>query len=172
MTRPKDRPDRDPHVAELGGFDITSLSVEQLRSEGVKTGGQVTTEVGKDPAWKTHSEFIADVLPEWDLIDRAYARAATAAHVTDAMRRAAEHAAEGHDMHAEELRARPLAGLTLPRSFPCLGMLRVAGRTGRVVEVSCDGCGETFGVAERKPEKDERRPTYSDGKTEGKWAEF
>ena len=79
--RPKDRPDEDPNVRELGGFDVTNLSVEALKRAGITFGGMVSVAVGENRAWKRHSEFLADDRPEWDVTDRAYARRETLTHV-------------------------------------------------------------------------------------------
>lgn len=164
MTRPKDRPQEDPHVKELGGFDVTNLSVDALRKAGVAVGQLVEVSVGENRAWKTHSEFLADDLPRWDVMDRTYARAAAAGHVRCGRRLIAEHEREGESDAAAAIRARPLAGLRLARSFPCLGMLRVVSERRRMVIVECDGCGETFGVStppdprgeDEKPRRRER----------------
>lgn len=164
--RPKDRPDEDPNVRELGGFDVTNLSVEALKRAGITFGGMVSVAVGENRAWKRHSEFLADDRPEWDVTDRAYARRATVAHVVRHRERLAlleervgKAKAEGGKPDDEavaaldRLRAAPLRGLHLPRSFPCLGMLRVVAEEGRLVVVECDACGDEFGV---KTEADPR----------------
>lgn len=151
----------DPNVAALGGFDVAALSVEDLRARGIETGGIVTTEVGANPVWMRHSEFLADVAPRFDVIDRAYARRLTAAHVRDVTAPAIAVAETAEE--AEALRAHPLRGLRLQRSFPCLGVLRIIDpNAGRMLEAECDVCGETVGVARvpAEPEdgEDEDRP--------------
>ncbi len=157
--RPKDHPETDPHVRELGGFDVTRLSVDALTKAGVTVGGLVSVQTGKHRAWKTHSEFLADVLPAWDVIDRAYARAITAQHVLARRARVAELEAKPDEPEAlaelGRLRTSPLRGLHLPRSFPCLGMLRVLEERGRLVVVQCDVCGFEFGAKTEPDPRDE-----------------
>jgi hypothetical protein len=150
-VRRKDAPERDPHVSELGGFDVCALAPAELSREGITTGhGVIVAETGTHPFWKSHSEFLADVRPDWDVQDRSYARSDAAHHVSRVLAAAAVMESKGEDAGA--LRSRPLEGLRLARSFPCLGALRVVESVGRVRIVQCDGCGETFGVAEPKAE--------------------
>lgn len=129
----KDHPEKDPHVAELGGLDVAGLSIADLKRRGITTGQIVTVAVGENEAWKTHSDLVSE-LRSWDVMDRSYARAAAADHVR---------------------RTGALTGLRLPRSFPCLGMLRVVAKRARMIEVECDGCGEHLGVAAPRDPRDE-----------------
>lgn len=139
----KDKPETyDPHVKALGGFDVTSMTVAELEREGVELSGPiVAVAVGTNPVWLTHSEFLARQ-PQHDDVDRAYARAAAHLH----------YAKTGN-----------LEGLTLLRSFPCLGMLRVVnpGNFGPIVEVQCDVCGDAYGVPRDRGGDDDGKPVAS-----------
>ena len=150
-------------MAELQGFDVTALTVDEMREHGVVTGRPVEVTVGENEAWKPHSEFLADDRPSWDIMDRSNARARTAAHVR---RVTAANGGQAPD--------HPLRGLRLARSFPCMGMLRRVSARGRMVVVECDGCGESFGVSTPKvPEAEDgppsrRRRDHADT-TPGRW---
>lgn len=174
MTRPKDHPETDPNVKALGGFDVTRLSVDALSKAGVILGGGIVlAERGEHRAWKTHSEFLADDRPAWDVMDRAYARAITAAHVRHVRRLLSDP--DQADTLAE-LRVQPFKGMRLPRSFPCLGMLRVLSEHGRLVIVQCDVCGEEVGLQtppdprdeDERPKRHRRRVDHSET-TPGGW---
>jgi hypothetical protein len=123
----------DPHVQALGGFDVTALSVAELRDRGVVLAPRSIHEADLGERWLTHSEYAAQA-PRHDDVDRAAARA------------------QSH----EHLRRRgKLAGLRLQRSFPCLGTFRTVLDDGRgPVIVQCDSCGDELGVARRRWERD------------------
>lgn len=183
LRRLKDDPERDVNVQAVHGFDVTSLSVEDLAARGVRLHGRpVTVTKGEHRFYMTHSQFLADVRQAWDVTDRGIARAAVADHArrlaerVDALRTRAL-AAESEDPtvatqlreQADELEAHPLRGLTLQRSFPCLGILRVEDETSRMRAVQCDVCGFRCGIT---VPKEEREPDDSDGEDGTEWAKF
>lgn len=124
MSATRDRPQHDPHVKALGGFDVAAMSVAELRAIGVELSPRAfAPKAGRK--WLTHSEYDGQHR-EHANVARAYARQLAHAHV----------AAKGE-----------VRGLRLPRSFPCLGTFRLVDdfRRGPVV-VACDVCGEELGV--------------------------
>jgi hypothetical protein len=137
VTPTKDHPEADPNVQEVG-FDVAALSVDGLKRAGViLEGSMVNVERGENEAWKPHSELVGD-MRAWDVMDRSYARRLAALHVK----------ATG-----------ALKGLRIPRSFPCLGMLRIVSQRRRMVVVQCDGCGEEIGLSTPPdPREEESKP--------------
>lgn len=186
MSRPKDHPEQDVNVQAVHGFDVTSLSVEDLRAAGVVLHGSAAVVVtkGEHPFYMSHSAFLADVRPTWDLADRSLARAAVATHARHVEDRLTElraviarpdteaEAKRRAEAEVADLEANPLRGLVLVRSFPCLGTLRVESATPRVRVVQCDVCGHRFGVAIPKEERepaDDSSTTTTTTEGEDKW---
>lgn len=149
MSRLRADPADDPNVQALRGWDVTRLSVADLAAAGVTLTGyrMVSVERGTHPGWATHSEFVAR-RPAWDVMAASVARSLTADHVRGVEARAAELEAQGDAEGAAQLLAAPLAGLRLPRSFPCLGLLRIQERAESLIVVQCDVCGDTFGIVQ------------------------
>jgi hypothetical protein len=111
-------------------LDPTALSPDELRQAGVILSGYCHAEMRPTggTVWRSHSEYLA-ANPHIDQVQRSQARQAATAHLG------------GHDT---------LAGLVLPRSFPCLGRFRVVqDDLKRPAVVVCDLCGERLGVAQK-----------------------
>jgi hypothetical protein len=120
----KDKPDTDPNVKALGGFDVTAMSVAELEAKGVKLQPRANPpQSGR--RWLTHSEYDGRNR-DHAVVARAYARARAHDHVK----------ATGE-----------LDGLVLQRSFPCLGIFRLVEdfEKGPAV-VACSVCGEELAV--------------------------
>lgn len=115
--------------------DPTTLSPAELQQAGVVLTGYCHEEMRPTggAVWKSHSEFLADHKTA-DQIERSAARLSAWAHL------------KIHDT---------LEGLRLPRSFPCLGRLRIVEDDGkRPATVCCDRCGFRLGVAQKALEQD------------------
>jgi hypothetical protein len=111
-------------------LDPTALSPDELRQAGVILSGYCHAEMRPTggAVWRSHSEYLA-ANPHIDQVQRSQARLAAMAHLG------------AHDS---------LAGLLLPRSFPCLGRFRIVQDDGkRPAVVICDRCGERLGVAQK-----------------------
>src|SRR4051794_9051279 len=103
-------------------LDPTALSPAELRQAGVILAGYCHAEMRPTggAVWRSHSEYLADN-PAVDQVQRSAARIAAMRHLG------------GHDS---------LAGLVLPRSFPCLGQFRIVKDDGkRPATVVCGTCG-------------------------------
>lgn len=113
----------------MTALDPTALSPADLESAGVILSGYCHDDMRPTAGavWKTHSEYLADN-PQVDEIQRSAARLAAMRHLG------------GHDT---------LAGLTLPRSFPCLGRFLIIVDDGRrPATVVCSRCGDRLGVTQ------------------------
>jgi len=111
-------------------LDPTALSPSELQQAGVILTGYCHEDMRPrgGAVWRTHSEYLADN-PNVDRIQRSAARNAAMVHLG------------GHDT---------LAGLRLPRSFPCLGRFRIVVDDGRrPATVVCDVCGFNLGVSQK-----------------------
>ena len=109
--------------------DPTALSPADLEAAGVILSGYCHDDMRPSTGaiWKSHGEYLADN-PRVDQVQRSAARMAALRHLG------------GHDT---------LAGLVLPRSFPCLGRFRIVVDDGRrPATVVCDRCGERLGVTQ------------------------
>ena len=110
-------------------LDPTTLSPSELAAAGVILSGYHSADMrpSSGAVWRTHSEWLA-ANPRADAVQRSEARRAAMAHLG------------GHDS---------LAGLVLPRSFPCLGRFRIVEDDGRrPATVACERCGYRLGVAQ------------------------
>lgn len=111
-------------------LDPTTLSPAELDAAGVIISGYCHADMRPTAGavWRSHSEHLA-ANPRTDEIQRSAARLAAMRHFG------------GHET---------LAGLVLPRSFPCLGRFRIVSDDGkRPATVVCDRCGDRLGVAQK-----------------------
>lgn len=111
-------------------LDPTALSPNDLRQAGVILSGYCHAEMRPTAGavWRSHSEYLS-ANPHVDQVERSEARLAAMRHLG------------GHDT---------LAGLVLPRSFPCLGSFRIVDDDGkRPATVACDRCGYRLGVTQK-----------------------
>lgn len=158
-------PQADPHIASLGGLDVTALSVKEMEQQGIRIKpGREVPEGGV--IWRSHSEY-AGLDPRRDAIERSYARVLAHKHVEMQRREVPcptcradvgkpcrgmtinSYAASCHEGRraAASKSGITLRGLTLPRTFPCLGSFRhVELVAGSVMLVACDRCGSELAV--------------------------
>jgi hypothetical protein len=124
MVQMKDKPETDPNVKALSGFDICAMSVAELEAEGVRLEPRANPpQSGR--RWLTHSEYDGRNRAH-AVVARAYARAQAHHHVK----------ATGE-----------LKGLVLRRSFPCLGSFLLVEEFEHGPQVlACDVCGEELAV--------------------------
>jgi hypothetical protein len=109
-------------------LDPTALSPAELVAAGVIFSGYCHPDMrpSAGAVWRSHSEYLK-ANPAVDAVQRSEARFSAMAHLG------------GHDS---------LAGLVLPRSFPCLGSFRIVEDDGkRPATVACSACGYRLGVA-------------------------
>ncbi len=168
------------------GFDVTAMSVASLKAAGVRVvPSAIVTVTRKDPVWLTHSEYEgrSEVA---DRMARAYARYAARRHFDAQCRRVAcalcrakpgewchgrlnDQVVSSHPARQDAARAAgllTLEGLTLSRTFPCLGKYRVREQLRAIKVVECDRCGDEMGVR-IEPEKpdddafDDREASWS-----------
>jgi hypothetical protein len=111
-------------------LDPTTLAPAELLAAGVILSGYCSADMrpSSGAVWRSHSEYLKANRAA-DEIERSAARRAAMAHLG------------GHDS---------LAGLVLPRSFPCLGSFRIVDDDGkRPATVACDRCGFRLGVTQK-----------------------
>jgi hypothetical protein len=109
--------------------DPTTMAPAELLAAGVILSGYCHPDMrpSAGAVWRSHSEYLK-ANPAVDAVQRSEARLAAMVHLG------------GRDS---------LAGLVLPRSFPCLGSFRIVEDDGkRPATVACSACGYRLGVAQ------------------------
>lgn len=121
------RVEDDEPVKPLG-IDVTELAPADYEEHGIRTAPMSRIAEARSIArvWLTHSEF-STRYPKEDKVARGMARGAASWWWK---------------------RNGTLRGLTLHRTFPCLGRMRVVNEGAETVPiiVTCDVCGFTTGV--------------------------
>lgn len=175
---------QDPHLVAVG-FDVTAMSKEEMAAAGIVIAAPVLAS-GRPPAWVSHS-YYSELNPDHEQMARSYARLAAYLHLErqalqvqcprclrgekrpcnlGAVTRSAGRPQLGYTHKARRDLARKeglmtLRGLSLQRTFPCIGMFReIETRMKKLPDgrtlfgpklVQCDTCGEQLGVGLPKP---------------------
>lgn len=179
--------DHDEHVKEVG-VDVGAMSADQMAAAGIRVRSLLYPVDGT--AWMTHEVF-ARRNPDVEEKRRDYARLSAYLHYERQYQkvwcptcrkgeglpciqvgpdRGGPQAQAQHSHAARRAAARDeghvsLRGLVLEQSFPCPGTFRQVDRSGKVVLVQCDACGQELGVAPPKPgakEEEDQRPLGED----------
>lgn len=179
MTDPR----QDPYVDAVG-LDVTALTADQMETAGICVTARVLDEGGS--AWMTHANY-SRMNPGHDEKTRSYARLAAYLHferqylsvgcprcgrgeerpceITTTRRAYGAKLGYTHGERRDAARAAgavTLNGLKLEQTFPCAGTLRETERSGHVILVQCDVCGQELGVAPRRPGSADERPLGED----------